>query len=347
MRKPRLTLAAPPPDPFGERTRAAFRERLQLLGAEFEFETDSRRLQRIIRSAYAGLPPHRLARAVPRFRVRLVVTPTPRARRGPPGEPPPVRALSGAGMLCGAMERASFVTVAVQQRAALLVVSPQALRYPYHVRYELLEFAVYLLAARAQQLVPLHAACVGHGGQGVLLMGRSGAGKSTLVLHCLLGGSDFLAEDSVLVQPETLRATGVASFLHIRRDSLRFLARAERMALLRNSTLIRRRSGVEKLEIDLRRPGYRLAAAPLAIRAVVFLSAARAGMRPLLTSVRKAVARKRLAASQRYAANQPGWSTFKERLSALPVYEVRRGAHPSEAVEALREMLAEHGRTDH
>jgi hypothetical protein len=30
MRNQRLTLAAPPPDPFGERKRTAFRERLQL-----------------------------------------------------------------------------------------------------------------------------------------------------------------------------------------------------------------------------------------------------------------------------------------------------------------------------
>lgn len=340
MRKRRLTLAAPPPDPFGERKRTAFRERLQLLGGEFEFETDSRRLQRIVRSAYAGLPPHRLARAVPRFRVRLVVTATPRARGGPPGEPPPVRALSGAGMLCGAMERSSFVAVAVQQRAALLVVSAQALRYPYHVRYELLEFAVYLLAARAQQLVPLHAACVGHGGQGVLLMGRSGAGKSTLVLHCLLGGLEFLAEDSVLVGPRSLLATGIANFVHLRRDALRFLDRSQRSALVRHSTAIRRRSGVEKLEIDLRGTRRRLAAAPLRIRAVVFISRRSAGKRALLARLPTATVLGRLAAQQRYASQQPGWSVFRRRMSRLPGYELRRGSHPRAAIEALRELLA-------
>jgi hypothetical protein len=346
MRKPRLTLAAPPPDPFGERTRAAFRERLQLLGGEFEFETDSWRLQRIIRSAYAGLPPHRLARAVPRFRVRLVVMPTPRAGGRPPGEPPPVRALSGAGILCGAMERASFVAVAVQQRAALLAVSPQALRYPYHVRYELLEFAVYLLAARAQQLVPLHAACVGHGGQGVLLMGRSGAGKSTLVLHCLLGGLEFLAEDSVLVGPHSLLATGIANFVHLRRDALRFLDRSQRSTLVRHSTVIRRRSGVEKLEIDLRGTRRRLAAAPLRIRAVVFISAASARGDRLLLRLPKSVVLRRLAGNQRYAAHQPGWRIFRARLARVPGYELRRGRHPREAATAVRKLLPDrHGRT--
>jgi hypothetical protein len=348
MRKRRLTLAAPPPDPFGERRRVAFRERLQLLGGRFDFETESARLRRIVRLAYARLPPHRLAEVPPRLRVRLVLTSAAgrRAGRSLESEPPPVRALAGGGILCGAVDGASFVALTPQQRSALVVVSQELLRYPYHVRYELLEFAVYVLAARVQGLVPLHAGCVGLRDQGILLLGPSGSGKSTLVLQCLLSGLDLLAEDSVLVQPETLRATGVASFLHVRRDSLRFLARAERAAVLRNSALVRRRSGVEKLEIDLRRPGCHLAAAPLAIRAVVFLSAARARTRSLLTSMRKAVARKRLAASQRYAANQPGWSTFGERLAALPAYELRRGAHPREAVAALSEMLAGHDRTD-
>jgi hypothetical protein len=249
MRNRRLTLAAPPPDPFGEHRRAAFCERRQLLGAEFEFATDSRRLHRIVRAAYAGLPPHKLVRATPRFRVQLVAAPAGGMRGGSRGEPPPVRPLAGGGLLGGAMGSASFVTVAVQQRAALLVVSPHDLRYPYHVRYELLEFAVYLLAARALQLVPLHAACVGRDGQGVLLLGPSGSGKSTVVLHCLLAGLDLLAEDSVLVRPQSLLATGVANFLHLRRDTLRFLDPREHAALVRRSSVIRRRSGVEKLII--------------------------------------------------------------------------------------------------
>ena len=77
----RLTLAAPPPDPFGERRRVALRARLQLLGGRFDFETDSARLLRLVRLAYAGLPPHRLATVTPRFRVRLQLTPRAPAQR--------------------------------------------------------------------------------------------------------------------------------------------------------------------------------------------------------------------------------------------------------------------------
>jgi energy-coupling factor transporter ATP-binding protein EcfA2 len=242
-------------------------------------------------------------------------------------------------MLCGAMGGASFVTLSTPQRAGLIVVSRDLLRHPYHVRYELLEFAVYVLAARAQGLVPLHAACVGYGGRGLLLLGPSGAGKSTLVLHSLLAGLEFLAEDSVLVKPARLLATGVANFLHLRPDSLRFLEPAERRALRRGSCAIRRRSGVAKLEIDLRRPPFRLATAPLRIEGVIFLSKRRGAPGALLGSLHKSAALRRLTAQQRYAAHQPGWQVFREQLARLPAYELRRAPHPRQAVAALRALL--------
>jgi hypothetical protein len=334
----RDTLAAPPPDPFGERRRCVLRAQLQLLGGRFEFETDSAKLLRLVHLAYARLPPHRFSRAVPRFRVRLVLTP-PLSGAGRRADPPPVRALAASGILGGAMDGGAFVTLTVAERSALIVVPHHLLRYAYHVRYELLEFAVYVLAARVQQLVPLHAACVGYGGAGILLLGPSGSGKSTLVLQCAHEGLDFLAEDSVLVRPQHLLATGVANFLHLRPDALRFLDRPSRAALLRSSAIIRRRSGVRKLEIDLRRPAYRLAAAPLRIRAVLFLSAQRASADRLLVPLGRTAALGRLAAHQRYAASQPGWSAFRKRVSALPAYELRRGAHPQESVEVLRGLL--------
>jgi len=338
----RLTLAAPPPDPFGELRPARYSQRLQLLGAEFHFETDSARLLRLVRLADARLPAHRFSGQVPRVRVRLMLTPRERSRRPrvfEAGEPPPVRTLGAGGILCGALSGATLAAIVPQQRMALIVVPQDLLHHPYHIRYELIEFAVYVLATRVQNLVPLHAACVGRAGDGILLMGASGVGKSTLVAQCLLGDLDFLAEDSVLVRAQGLRATGVANFLHLRPDSLRFLERADRARLLRESWHIRRRSGVEKLEIEPRRSRYRLASSPLRIRAVAFLSARQAGARSLLTPLHKSVARRRLAASQRYAAAQPGWISFTQQLDTLPAYELRRGAHPRESVEALCQLL--------
>jgi hypothetical protein len=335
------TLAAPPPDPFGERRRPALQHRMQLLGGQFQFQTDSARLLRIVQRAYARLPGHEFTGAIPRLLVRLTLTAPEAARstQGEDSEPPLVRALSGDGILCGAMDSANFVAISPQRRSALVVVSPDMLRFPYHVRYEMLEFAVYVLATRAQRLVPLHAACMGRDGRGILLLGASGSGKSTVSLHGVLQGLEFLAEDSVLIRPEGLLATGVGNFLHVRPDSLRFLEAADSAAMIRRSSIIRRRSGVEKLEIDLRRPQYRLAPAPLQIAALVFVSARGAGSRALLAPMQPTQVTRQLAAGQQYAAHQPGWRAFTQRVARLPAFELRRGSHPRQAVEALESLL--------
>jgi energy-coupling factor transporter ATP-binding protein EcfA2 len=225
-----------------------------------------------------------------------------------------------------------------QERSALVGISPQMLRFPYHTRYEVIEFAVFTLAQRVQRLVSLHAACVGRGGRGVLMMGPSGAGKSTVALQCLLQGLDFLSEDAVFVAPDSLLATGIANFLHVPANSLRWIGR-ENAAPIRHSPVIRRRSGVKKFELDLRGGGYRLAAAPLQIGAVVFLSPRSAGSGPLLRPLSTSKLLAELAKAQAYAANQPEWPIFKRRISRLDAFELLRGQHPREAIDALRTLL--------
>jgi hypothetical protein len=324
-------------DPFDERT-PTLREHLQLLGARFQFESNSRQLLRLVESAYAGLPRHRLSDAITRLRVRLQLMSGGPLRSRRHLEPPPLTMISGAGFLGGATQGSNFVVMSPQERSALVGISPQMLRFPYHTRYELIEFAVFTLAQRVQGLVSLHAACVGLGGRGVLLMGPSGAGKSTVALQCLLQGLDFLSEDAVFVAPDSLLATGIANFLHVPANSLRWIERGN-AAAIRHSPVIRRRSGVKKYELDLRGGGYRLAASPLQIGAVVFLSPKSAGTGPLLRPLSKTVLLANLAKEQAYAANQPEWPIFKSRISRLDAFELRRGPHPTEAVEVLRALL--------
>jgi hypothetical protein len=326
-------------DPFGERSPAMMRKHLQLLGGRFRFESNSAELFRLVDAAYANLPRHRLSATIPHLRVRLSLMSGGRAGRRRRSEPPALGMLSGAGFLGGATDSSNFVILSPQERAALVAVSPQMLKFPYHTRYELIEFAVFSLAARSQKLASLHAACVGRNGRGILLMGPSGAGKSTVTLQCLLQGFDFLSEDSVFVTPDTMLATGIANFLHVRSDSLRWLERARDVAAIRKSPVIRRRSGVRKFEVDLRQGDYRLARSPLKIVAVVFLSAQNAGTHPLLEPLSGSGLQARLAANQGYAANRPEWSTFSKSVSKLDAFELRRGRHPLEAVEALDSLL--------
>lgn len=337
-----MTRAAQPDqldDPFGERSSPLLHEEVTLLGGRFRFETDDRQLLRLVQSAYAGLPRLKLPASAPRFRIKLVLTSGERRRARK--EPPPLTMLSGAGLLCGTNDWSSFVVVSPNEHAALVVVSPDMLRFAYHTRYELIEFAVFTLASRAQGLVPLHAACVGRSGHGLLLIGPSGSGKSTVALHCLLQGFDFVSEDSVFVTPDKLLASGVANFLHIRRDSLRFLTETAHASRIRKSPVIQRRSGVQKFELDLRRPDYRLASAPLKILAVIFTSAANASDGRMLKPLRKAETLAQLHATQPYAANSVGWKAFTKNLAGVNAFELRRGRHPLQAVRELQELVAD------
>jgi len=330
-------------DPFHERSGKLTRGPLQLLGAKFEFESNSEQLMQLVDLAYARLPRHRLPGVVPRLRVGLLLTSSQAAAnkgRRSGSEPPPLQMFSGAGFVGGATGSSDFVMVSQVERTALVGVSANMLRSPYHTRYEVIEFAVFSLAARVQGLVPLHAACVGAGGRGLLLMGASGSGKSTVSLQCLLQGLDFVSEDAVFVTPDSLRATGVANFLHVRSDSLRWVSRKSDVAAIRNSPVITRRSGVKKFEVDLRRGGYRLAASPLQLASVVFLSAQSAGTGPLLIPLSRRELLARMTAAQAYAANQPQWPSFCRNVTRQGGFELRRGRHPLEAVEALRELLA-------
>ncbi|MBB4771129.1 serine kinase [Xanthomonas sp. LMG 8993] len=328
--------AAVAADPFGEHRPRRQCVRRQILGALFHFESDSEALLALVDLAYAGLPAHRLPGA-PEFHITLDLVA--RGHASSSAAPPPVRTRASGGLLCGVMDACNYLMLSVPARRAMLVVSDDMLAHAYHVRYELIEFSVFLLAARGMGLVPLHGACVGRQGRCVLLLGASGAGKSTLALHSLLHGLDFIAEDGVFVAPESLLTTGVANFLHLRADALG-LVDADTRAWISASPTIRRRSGVEKFEIDIRHGRAQLARAPLQLCAVVMLSATPASdpAQPLLAMPAERIAAC-LADDQPYAAGQPGWQRFIQQVQRIGMFTLRRGAHPQAALDALLQVL--------
>jgi hypothetical protein len=325
------------PDPFQERSGALAHCDFHVLGAWVRFESNSTQLLRLVDLAYGRLPRLQLSARQRFLRIRLHLTSA--EGKHSRSEPPGLQMFSGAGLLAGTTGSSNCVVVSPQELAALVVVSPRMLRFPYHTRYELIEFAVFTLAARVQGLVALHAACVGRAGSGVLLMGPSGAGKSTVTLQCLSDGLSILAEDSLFVTPKSLLATGVSNFLHVRADSLRWVADRRVLARIRKSPMIRRRSGMRKYEIDLRESGYPLAKRPFKLAAIVFLSAHSAAGRPLLKRLAQKSALSMLAREQAYAANQAPWAAFVRSVKNLPFFELRRGQHPSESAAALREII--------
>jgi hypothetical protein len=327
-------------DPFSERLHGLLRIRLPLLGAQFEFESNSKELLRLVEWAYADLPRQRLAHRAPHLKIRLLLAPATRRARPTRSEPEPLSLFAGAGSVGGATPSSSIVIASPREAAALVVIPREMLRFPYYVRYEFIEFATFTLAARCQSLVPLHAACVGSNGRGVLLLGASGAGKSTLTLCCALAGMDVLAEDSVFIAPRSLLAAGVPNFLHVRAESLHWLEPAQRAAIQR-APIIRRRSGVQKHEMNLRGGSFSLALSSLQIVAALFLSPQRAQGEQLLAPLAKSRTLRALAADQPFAAHQKGWPLFSRQWKKLKAYELRRGRHPRDGVDAVRRLLGD------
>lgn len=325
-------------DPFRERGRLLCSRSHDILGGRFRFDSASDALLALVDAAYAGLPPHPLSDTGDAFRLELRLAP---AQAHPYDlEPPRVRTESGGEILCGVVDASNYVVIAPRQRWALIVVSEDMLAYAYHVRYELIEFAVFVLAARGMGLVPLHGACVGVDGRGVLLLGASGAGKSTLALGAYAAGMSFLAEDAVFVHPQTLMATGVGNFVHVKQDSLRFIEEGLTRQWIADAPVIRRRSGVAKFEADLRAGPIPAAGWPLKLAAVVMVSAeAAVTSDDLLDPVGDGRVPALLAADQPYACGQPGWGSFISKVAPLGVYRLRRGRHPRDGVDALHGLL--------
>ncbi len=318
---------------------ACFRLRVVALGVELEFASNSRELLTLAKLAFADLPrgSQRVRTSVHRITLQL----SEHEGAVHASTPPEPRLSSAGGLFCAVIDASNYAVVVPEQRTALVVVSKAMLRFAYHVRYELIEFAVYMLVPRACDWVPLHAACVGRDGRGALLIGASGAGKSTLGLHCMLAGLPMLAEDCVFVEPARLIAHGAPNFLHLRASALHFVRGTPAAAAIRRSPIIRRRSGVAKYELDLRDSGFpQIAASPLRVAALVVVSARRARTPRLLQRLSRPAAWRQLVAEQPVDGKGAIWTSLRRALLRVPAFELRRGAHPDAGVMELRAMLA-------
>lgn len=89
--------------------------------------------------------------------------------------------------------------------SSIIWVTQAALRHPDYFRYCFLQSAA-LVQISSRYATGIHAACVAHDGNGVLLCGDSGAGKSTLSYACARAGWTYITDDgSYLVHDRTDR----------------------------------------------------------------------------------------------------------------------------------------------
>ncbi|MGI9234254.1 MAG: serine kinase [Woeseiaceae bacterium] len=325
-------------DPFGERTPSVSNAQLSVLGCDVSVDSTDHALLNLAIDAFGDLPRYRLGGRPPTLNVKLVLTYHERSWLRDADPPRPVLS-SGNGLLCATTDPGNFAIVDVPMSRALICVSADMLQYPYHARYELIELAFLTLASRARSLVPLHTACVGSNGSGLLLMGSTGTGKSTLGLHALALGMQFLADDSAFVAPASLKITGVPNYLYLQRGTLDFLAPGQLRRQIQGSPKIRRRSGVQKYQANLRELHGKIARGPLQLAAMVMLSRRSVTKQPALKPVSRKTFLVKLRREQPYATGMSNWEEFERRIADVRTYELRRTQHPDSAVRELQALL--------
>jgi hypothetical protein len=141
----------------------------------------------------------------------------------PPGTNPIARLRSEhACVLAAAGSRA--LTAAAPDAGIAVFHLPDASAIPASERAAPIRGALQLLMAARGRLMT-HAAAVGRAGRGVLLVGRGGSGKSTLALSCAIAGMEIVADDYLLLEPDSLTAHAMQSTAKLTEDS------AERLAI--------------------------------------------------------------------------------------------------------------------
>jgi hypothetical protein len=327
-----------PTDPLREHRASVFSASFHVLGARFHVESNAAALLEIVAEAFAELPAYRLDREPPELRMELVLD-----EQSPETYPaglPPLQFQGGNDYIVGTYDAANYLVVSPRLQSAFVRVTSGMLTHRREVRYELIESVFLLLAPRVQQLVPLHAACLGLNGNGLLLSGDSGAGKSLLCLNATQLGLEFLAEDGVFIDSRSLLAVGCPQFVHLREDALTWVADERTRNVIAESPTVLRRDNERKFEVNARKLTGNIAEQALAIRAIVILSGEISDEEAQPERISNAEAIRLLTAQQPYASGREQWQDFLSSLQSITAYRLRKTSDPLRRAEALRNLLS-------
>lgn len=112
------------------------------------------------------------------------------------GERPPALFPRAQGHLYSAVHSSDNFCISDFQRGfAYGWFSPAMVCDPGYFRYHFLEAVTYV-TLNALHLTPIHAACIGLCGAGLVLCGQSGAGKTSLAFACARRGWEFVCDDA-------------------------------------------------------------------------------------------------------------------------------------------------------
>lgn len=223
-------------------------------------------------------------------------------------------------------------TIDLATGRAVAWIGADALGDPAGLRYALLEAMAYWMPGYTRGYLTLHASGIGREGAGLILAGPAGAGKSTLAVAGARRGLSVFADDAVFVrgQADGLEAWGTPWVQRLLPESRALFPELVELPVLRQP------NGEVKLEVELDRwyPGI---ANPLARPAAIISLSRDAGGR---AEVVPGDAEEGPEILWPYDLELgPAQHALVAELERLPVYRLRNGGSPDDAIDALEGLL--------
>jgi hypothetical protein len=184
-----------------------------------------------------------------------------------------------------------------------------------------------------------HAAAVGRGSRGALLVGASGSGKSTLALSCALSGMEIAADDYVLLELGPPVAHAMQSTAKLTADSAELLGLDP--GVVDGDGFEPTLEGPAKALVDIRALAPSLLRDRLRVAALIAPQVAGAS-RPELSPIPRPAALRRLAPStvlQSGPAAPKLLGALAQLTREVPAYELRLSPDPEANAAAVAGLL--------
>ena len=306
------SLKRSPHDPFLQHVAKPHQTLLNVLGVPVQFTSNQRSLLNLATQAFGGLQ-----NTEPYTHLQIELLANQDLHGHAFTEPPAYVQYANAHLFSAIFSPADAVLCALDAHNALITVSPAMRRFPYNVRYEMIENAAYHLVGCYLDVVPLHGAALAHSNSGLLIFGESGAGKSTFATACLCAGWQLIGEDSAFVLPHVpLHMRGVPNFLHLLDDALRFFPNRH----WRGKPIVRR-SARTKLELDVRTHFPQAPRVDAPISTLIFLQPyAPNRAHPFLRALTPAQVQRRLIRTQPFGSQHARWPWLLDEVLKLPAF---------------------------